>query len=216
LAQTAIRHWKRRAPLLWALLFIVVLSLWSALAWAAARALITRAELERADAIAVFSGSAAYRERARLAAELFERGRAPYIILTNDNQPSGWSRTEQRNPLFVERAREELVRDGVPPEKIIILPKPVTSTYEEAALIKDYAKANRLDAILFVTSVYHTRRALWTARHVFAGSGISLGLEAPPPGLESPEPLTWWLHTNGWLMVAGEYPKLIYYRLWYG
>ncbi|MCA1558401.1 MAG: YdcF family protein, partial [Acidobacteria bacterium] len=111
---------------------------------------------------------------------------------------------------------DELMRLNIPAERIIILPQTVTSTYEEAALVLEYARANNLRSILFVTSAYHTRRALWTIRHVFAGSGVVLGLEAPPPGEETPRPLTWWLHAAGWLMVAEEYPKLIYYRLWYG
>lgn len=214
MAATLHQYWKRRA-FRWALFLTVGFLLWFLIAWVAARALVTSAELERADALVIFSGSSAYRERTRRAAELFRAGRAPVIILTNDNQQSGWSRREQRNPLFVERARDELLRAGVPAESILILPETVTSTYEEAVLVRDYARSHDLHSILFVTSAYHSRRALWTARQVFAESGIQLGLDAPPPGEETPRPLTWWLHRSGWQMVAEEYPKLIYYRLWY-
>jgi uncharacterized SAM-binding protein YcdF (DUF218 family) len=185
------------------------------LAWIAASALVTSAELESADALVILSGSAAYKERTHRAALLFHQGRAPLIILTNDNQPSGWSSREQRNPLFVERARDELLRMGVPADRIVILPETVGSTYEETVLVRDYAATQGLHSILFVTSAYHSRRALWTARHVFEGSNITVGLDAPPPGEETPRPLTWWWHGRGWLMVAEEYPKLIYYRLWY-
>ena len=45
-----------------------------------------------------------YVERTRLAAESFVRGRAPVVLLTNDGQRGGWSKEEERNPLFVERA----------------------------------------------------------------------------------------------------------------
>lgn len=206
---------KKRRTLRWALFLISGLLLWSLMAWIAARALVTSAELERADALVVFSGSSAYKERTRRAAEVFHAGRAPLIILTNDNQQSGWSRREQRNPLFVERARDELIRLNVPAERIITLPEPVTSTYEEAVLVRDYAASHELHSVLFVTSAYHSRRALWTTRRVFAGSGVEIGLDTPPPGEETPRPLTWWLHTSGWRMVAEEYPKLIYYWLWY-
>jgi uncharacterized SAM-binding protein YcdF (DUF218 family) len=207
--------WKRRVWWRWALFLIFGLLLWSLVAWIAARALVTRAELERADALVVFSGSSAYKERTRRAAGLFREGRAPLIILTNDNQQSGWSRREQRNPLFVERARDELILLNVPAERIIILPETVTSTYEEAMLVRDYATSHELHSVLFVTSAYHSRRALWTTRQVFAEGGVNVGLDAPPPGEETPRPLTWWLHTSGWRMVAEEYPKLIYYWLWY-
>lgn len=208
------QDWKRGA---WRFSGFVIpgLLLWSLLAWIAALSLITRAELESADALVILSGSSAYKERTRHAALLFQAGRAPRIILTNDNQPSGWSSRDERNPLFVERARDELLRAGVPADRIVILAEPVASTYEEVTLLRAYATSHELHSILFVTSAYHSRRALWTARHVFAESSITVGLDAPSPGEETPRPLTWWWHAHGWLMVAEEYPKLIYYRLWY-
>ncbi len=195
----------------------MALLLWSLVAWVAARSLITRAPLEKVDAMVVFSGASAYRERAARAAELYQAERAPLIILTNDNQQSGWSSREQRNPLFVERARDELLARGVPADKIIILPGVVSSTYDEAALVRDYAASNNLRSLLFITSPYHSRRALWTARRVFTDSPqIALGLETTEPGGDTPSPLLWWLKPSGWSMVALEYAKLIYYRLWYG
>lgn len=209
------QDWKRRARRL-GCIAIAALLLWSVIAWAAALCLITSAPLERADAIVVFSGAYAYRERAARAAELFQEGRARAVILTNDNQQSGWSSREQRNPLFVERAREELLELGVPADKVIILPGVVTGTYEEAALVRDYATSNGLRSILFVTSQYHSRRALWTVRRTFAGTQIAVGLETARPGTDTPSPLAWWLRPRGWSTVASEYPKLIYYRLWYG
>lgn len=206
----------KRKAVRWAAYLVVALAAWSLLAWIAAASLVTSAELERADALVVFSGSAAYRERTRRAAELFHAGRSSLILLTNDNLQSGWSQREERNPLFVERARDELLASGVPAEKIVVLPEAVASTYEEARLVRDYARANELHSILFVTSAYHSRRALWTVRRAFAGSDVTVGLDAVPAGLETPRPLTWWLHARGWTMVAEEYPKLLYYRLWYG
>lgn len=107
------------------------------------------------------------------------------------------------------------MRAGVPAEKILVLPGTVTSTYTEATLVRDYAASHNLHSILFVTSAYHSRRALWTAQLVFAGSNIEVGLDAPPPGEDTPQPLAWWLHASGWRMVAEEYVKLVYYRLWY-
>lgn len=75
-----------------------------AIAWAAACLLIVSEPLGRADAIVVLSGSSAFEERARLAATLYKEGRAPMIILTNDNQQGGWSPTLQRNLFYWERA----------------------------------------------------------------------------------------------------------------
>ncbi|MBA3357510.1 MAG: YdcF family protein, partial [Pyrinomonadaceae bacterium] len=184
---------------------------WSLLAWGAAAALITRAELPRADAIVVLSNARAYTERTHHAAQLWKEGRAPRVLLTNENLRSSWSEGQQRNPFFYERATEELKRVGVRPEKIEVLPDAVGSTYQEAVLLRKFAAQHNLHSILIVTSAYHSRRALWTFRQVFAGTGVDVGLDAPAPGQQTPHPATWWLRPSGWTTVALEYPKLIYY-----
>ena len=74
------------------------------MAWGGAELLITEAPLDHADAIAIMSGSATFKERSQRAAELFHAGRAPRIILTNDNHQGSWSNAEQRNPFFYESA----------------------------------------------------------------------------------------------------------------
>jgi uncharacterized SAM-binding protein YcdF (DUF218 family) len=185
------------------------------IAWVAAEALIVNSDLAHADALVVLGGSSTYVERTRHAAQLLREGRAPRIILTNDNQISGWSPEEERNPLFVERAVDELTRQGVPREKIEIVPGLVSNTHDEVVRIHEYAREKKLQSILVVTSAYQTRRALWTLRRVFGGSGIEFGLEGVEPGEQSPRRATWWLSRLGWKMVPGEYLKLAYYRLKY-
>ena len=190
---------------------VLALALWSLLAWVAARALIVSAELERADALVVLSGSGAYIERTGLAAQLFKAGRAPKVILTNDPMKGPWSQEEQRNPTFTERAADELRRAGVPPERIEILPQPVAGTYDEAVLLRAWAVSRGLRSILVVTSGYHSRRALWTLRRVFEGSNVEVGLVPVAPGQQMPGPVIWWLKPFGWRMVALEYLKIVYY-----
>jgi uncharacterized SAM-binding protein YcdF (DUF218 family) len=191
----------------WRVLVVLVI-LWPALAWAAAAALVVRAGVEQADALVVLSGSAAYVERTRRAAELYREGRAPRVLLTDDGQRGPWSQARQTNPLFVERAREELLRAGVPEERVEVLPGRVTSTYDEATAARAYAERAGARALLFVTSAHHTRRALWTTRQAFRGSGVRVGVE--PAGADAP-PWAWWLSRRGWRDVALEYPKLVYY-----
>jgi len=189
--------------------------LWPLAAWTAAQALIVSPETSRADALAVLAGSSTYLERTHHAAQLFHAGRAPRIVLTNDNIRSGWSAAEERNPLFVERAVEELKRAGVPADKIEIVPGNVTSTYDEAVRLRDYAGARSWRSMVVVTSAYQSRRARWTLRRVFNGGGVAIGVDAAPPGQQSPRATTWWLHRFGWDLVPGEYAKLVYYRLKY-
>lgn len=195
---------------------VLILALWPFVAWAAARFLIVATPVARADAIVVLSGSAAYVERTQKAAELYHEGYAPLIVLTDDHQQGGWSTSEQRNPFFVERARHELKRAGVPPEKIHTLPQTVSSTHNESVLLRDYAEAHQLNSLLVVTSAYHSRRALWILRRVFDESGVEISLIPASAGDEQTfAPATWWLHWEGWAAVAGEYLKIIYYQFKY-
>ena len=190
---------------------LVAVLAWVLLAWVAAEGLIVRASLANADAIVVLSGSNAYVERTKRAAELFHEGRAPLVVLTNDHTRGGWSTALQQNPYFVERATEELLKGGVPADKIKIVPGVASSTQSEALLIRDYAAAERLRSVMVVTSGYHSRRALRSLRRSFDGTGVAVGLEPAPAGPATPSAAWWWLQPEGWRNVAGEYVKLVYY-----
>ena len=203
------RRSRRRLHL--AVLIFALLGLWFGLAWVAAKALIVKLPLERADALVVLSGSAAYLERTHLAAQLYAAGRARVVILTNDNLQGGWSEAQQRNPFFIELARNELTAAGVRSSQIEIVPGQVTGTYDECLKIRGYAEMQGYKSLLVVTSAYHSRRVLWTLRQVFHGSRIEIGLETVEPGQQMPAPTTWWLSRKGWRVVASEYLKLVYY-----
>lgn len=199
----------------WACVALVTLVAGTLIARVAAEGLIVRSDLAHADALVVLGGSSTYLERTHHAAQLFNEGRAPKIILTNDNLKSGWSAEEERNPLFVERAAQELKRLGVPSEKIEVVPGPVVSTHDEAVRLRQYALERGLRSILVVTSAYQSRRALWTFRRVFQGSNIVVGLDPVAPGEQAPTSATWWRHRLGWELVPGEYGKMIYYWIHY-
>lgn len=189
--------------------------IWPFAAWAGAQYLITEAPLDKADAILVLGGSATYKERTREAARLFFEGRAPRILITNDNERGPWSSAEQRNLFFYERSLEELKKAGVPAQNVEVLMKPVTSTFDEAEVVKDHAQEQGLRSILIVTSAYHSRRALWVFSRVFRDTGIRIGLMSARRGEESPPPVTWWLTVRGWKLVPTEYVKMIYYVIHY-
>lgn len=190
---------------------LILLLAWPLLAWAAAEALVVPSDPSRADAIVVLAGSSTYIERTHRAAQLFRNNHASKIILTNDNQLSGWSAEMQTNPLFVQRAADELKRQGVPEDKIDIVPAIVSSTRDEAARVREYTESNDLHSILVVTSAYQVRRARWMFDNIFGGSKVAVSFNSVPPGDQTPRPLTWWLHRQGWRMVAGEYLKLAFY-----
>jgi hypothetical protein len=45
--------------------------------------------------------------------------------------------------------------------------------------------------------------------------GVQIGLDAVPPGQQSPPPETWWLTLRGWKLVPTEYVKMVYYLIRY-
>lgn len=192
---------------------LVVVAVWTLFAWLAATHLVVNAPLPRADAIVILSGSACFMERTSEAAELYSSNVASRVVLTNDNLQGTWSSAEQRNPFFYERARDNLILTGVPHQRIEVIYQPVTSTYNEAETVRDYAQSQGFKSILVVTSGYHSRRALWTLQRVFKDSNVKVGMQAVETGIQTPSPLTWWLHARGWQMVAGEYVKSVYYHL---
>lgn len=119
--------------------------------------------LAQSDAIVLLAGN--HKERAPAAAMLYHDGYAPLVILTNDGTFSSWSTKYNRNLYQIEWTAEELIKLGVPREKIIKLPFYGSATIFDALAVKRYLFKSGLKKIIVVTSDYHTRRALWTFKH---------------------------------------------------
>ncbi len=194
---------------------IILIILWAVAAPIFAKLLIVDKPLEHAEAILVLSGSAVYQERVRRAAELYKQGMASVVFITDDVSRAGWSKTEQRNPPFVDLERKALISDGVPPDAIRVLNGEVRSTIDEARAFKAEVETRPIASVMIVTSAYHSRRALWTFEHVLAGRNVEIGMTTAPNGVRSPNPSVWWITARGWPMVAGEYVKFIWYWAFY-
>ncbi len=198
-------------------IFSIAFSVWILLASIAAEELIVEKPLAKADAILILGGSDAYIERTHEAAELFKNGTAPKIFLTNDGVQGGWNQKEQRNPYFVERARWELIDQGVPAETIEILTAIVGGTNDEANLLIKVSAERNLKSLLLVTSPYHSRRTLDTFERAVlrSNSQLDIGLKSASSKEKTPSPFGWWLNIKGWKTVGAEYVKIVYYRLVY-
>lgn len=188
--------------------------LWLLFARNADQYLIREEVLKRADAIVCLSGSSAYRERTGQAAILYRNGAAPIVLLTNDGEQGGWDPEEERNPYYFERARRELIRQGVPEYAIEVLEPVVAGTADEARMVVKASRERGFNSILLVTSPHHSRRALMTFGKVSekGGRDLKIGLIAAYPYPDTELRPTWWLSPSGWRDVAGEYIKLVYYR----
>jgi uncharacterized SAM-binding protein YcdF (DUF218 family) len=196
------------------ILLLVLFAVWIFLAPFLAKHLIVEKTLTKADAILVLSGSSVYRERTRKAAEMYRKGAAKKIYLTDDGGRAGWSAEEERNPPFVYLAERELIAHGVAEKDIEILKPEVTGTIWEARLLKEKLAETGDRSVLLVTSAYHTRRTLRTFEGVL-GKDYEIGIVASPPGEQTPTPSVWWLTPRGWNYVAGEYVKSFVYWIFY-
>lgn len=193
--------------------FLLLFLAWILFAWFSAENLIIEKPLERADAILILSGSSVYLERTQKAALVYRQGIAPKILLTDDGERAGWSKIERRNLKFVELARNDLIAGGVAPENIEIIAAQVSGTIDEAEALRGKVEQTGWKSVLIVTSAYHTRRSLWTFERVLENKNVQIGIVAPPTGEQTPSPSVWWLTRKGWIFVAGEYVKAVYYWL---
>ncbi len=195
--------------------FLLLFLAWILFAWFLAENLIVEKPLQKADAILILSGSSVYLERAQEAAIIYKQAVAPKILLTDDGGHAGWSKSEQKNPKFVELAENDLIAEGVPAENIEILPAKVSGTIDEAEALRGKIEQTNWKSVLIVTSAYHTRRSLWTFEKVLEKNDARIGIVSPPTGEQTPPPFVWWLSRKGWRLVAGEYMKIVYYRFNY-
>lgn len=199
------------------IVFLAIMLVWVLVAPYIAERLIVAKPLNHADVILVLAGSSAYLERTRMAALLYKKRIAYMVLLTNDGRQGGWSKKEQRNPPYVERAKRELVAQGVPDDAIEILSPEMSGTITEAEHVGKVAAERRWKSLLIVTSAYHTRRALRTFEKVFSESavGTEIGIVPATTSPQTSSAFYWWLTWNGWRDVAGEYVKSVFYLLAY-
>jgi uncharacterized SAM-binding protein YcdF (DUF218 family) len=188
-----------------------------ALAWTA-RASILRGvaelwvisdPLDRADAIMVLGGRIGVRPFA--AAELYKRGFAPNVLISNVDL--GSMETMHLWPGQTELTRQILLRLGVPAEAIIAVGDEVSSTYEEARAVLDWAKSSGAKSVIIPTDIFSTRRVRWIFRHEVTSAGVRVIVHSiKPPGYRLDD---WWQHESGLIDFQNEVIKFIYYRFSY-
>jgi uncharacterized SAM-binding protein YcdF (DUF218 family) len=106
-----------------------------------------------------------------------------------------------------------LVHEGVPRDRIQILPGP-SNTYEEALAARRHASEEPFTRLAVVTSPYHTRRVLATFEEVFAGTGIEIDVVPAAPAQGTPE--RWWLDAFDRHYVRYEWAAILKYWWDYG
>jgi uncharacterized SAM-binding protein YcdF (DUF218 family) len=171
--------------------------------------------LQRADAICVLAGTRM--ERPLEAADLYLKGWAPRIVLTEEVPDPGIAALEHRGmelPSNAEIARDIIVRLGVPPRDVEILPEIHDSTAHEAETFRATAVARQWKRLIVVTSKFHTRRGGFAVRRALKGSGVEVVMRGS--AYDRADPRHWWRTRADVRWAASESQKLAAYALGLG
>lgn len=171
--------------------------------------LIREDELNQVDATFVLSGGSY--ERAKEAANIYNRGNTPLIIATGGMESPVLKAASMRM-VDAELTRKALMKMGVPDSIIRILPRG-TSTFEESEEILGYSENSDFKRIIVVSSKFHTRRVKSVFDKKFKKMGIDVLVRGAPP--ENYDVDEWWKHEEGLIFVNNEYVKMFYYMLKY-
>ena len=191
------------ACLAFAILAILAHSLWLPLI---GRFLVVADPLQPADAVVPLGGGFAY--RAVEASELLKDGYATWFVTADDEIDLPGIRES-----YGELVRQEALWQGVPGDRIIVMPGEVETTYEEALALRTLAQEQGWTSLLVVTDPYHTRRASLTFRDVFRGTGITVTVRPAENSRYDPE--AWWRGVDAMRQTWTEYAQLVLYFLGY-
>lgn len=165
----------------------------------------------KADAIIVLSGDWNF-ERENGSIELYKKGAARRIIrvLEKENIPFEMlkkllSTSATQKDLYLSYFESR----GVNGEAVILGEEAATSTFDELKCARRLVQENHFGSVILVTSDYHMRRALITARWLFKGTGIKI-LHTTIYSKDF-NPSKWWLHERSIKEVIIEYLSLFFY-----
>lgn len=176
--------------------------------------LVLKQTPQKSDLIVCLAGGNV--ERGIGTAEAYHEGFAPRILLTREEPPDGYRLLEERGLHYPESVDllAVLLKDlGVPESAIIINRRPITTTFEEAHLVRRVVGNKGYRSLILITSPTHTRRAWLVFKKVFEGTPVRV-LVLPTPYSEF-NPKDWWKHRKYLREVVIEYQKLIFYTVKY-
>jgi len=208
-----VRTFTKRRLLLF-LLLIGILLFWQypRLLHGLGQLLVKEDRPEKADLIVALSGSLV--DRTLTAIDLYQAGWSDKIFIFREEKPDGYDLLERRGirlPEGRDLACEILLSSGVPKGAILTDEREVTSTYDEACVMRDFLKSHPLSKLILVTSKYHSRRAHLTFRSLLNTPKIQI-FSCPTPYDEF-DPQRWWKQETIRERVFFEYEKLLAYLL---
>jgi len=169
---------------------------------------------EKADVIIVLMGSGP--DRILGAADLYEQGYAPRIMMVENCQP-GYELLKSRGvslPRDAELAASVGVQLGVPEEAFIIIPGDACSTQDEALIVAKYLNEQaEVDKVILVSSKFHSKRSAKLFRWALAALDRDVTVLSCPTPYDDFNAAAWWRSREDAKWVVTEYVKLVNFHL---
>ena len=164
--------------------------------------LIVNDELNKADAIVVFSGDNG--PRTEKGVELLKEGLGDYLILSGG--------VVYDDVTMAELMKNHALKLGVPENKILLDDK-ASTTHENAEFTKEIIEENNFKSVIVVTSEYHSRRSKLAMEKALENTLIDGESIEVMVAHSTEEKFTskWWTSGNSALIVISEYLKLMGY-----
>ena len=161
-----------------------------------------------ADAIVVLSGGK--NTRIHHALKLFSEGYAPLLIFTEEKKPSSFFSTLFPTNVQIASKISEKLDISVPILTIPSIKGGATSTFDEAYDLLNYIEKNKFRHIILVTDAFHTRRAYYAFKKVFAKTKIHFEMSAAQNEIFNEG--NWWISDQGisaYVLESIKYPIYI-------
>jgi uncharacterized SAM-binding protein YcdF (DUF218 family) len=169
---------------------------------------------QKSDVIVCLAGGNV--ERGLATADLYKRGLAPAVFLTSEEPPDGYGLLKERGlhyPENVDLLLMVLRGLGVPDAALLEGHRRITSTYDEAILVKALVEKHGFGSVILVTSPAHSRRVWMTFKKALREEDCRIYMVPTP--YSGFNPTDWWKEEKYLREVVLEYQKLFFYLLRY-
>ena len=192
------------------LLLMLLLSVFSIAIWVSRGVLfrgvadfwIVSDALSPAEAVAVLGGG--LKTRSFAAADYYQKGLVRKILVSNE-------RHVQSETLEDTSTRSVLIELGVTDAAIEFYGAELSSTYEEAVALREWALRTHAHRLIVPTEAFSSRRVRWVLEHELAGTGTQVLV----PVIDHPGYSRTGLGKSAFTAFKLEVMKYLYYRLKY-
>jgi uncharacterized SAM-binding protein YcdF (DUF218 family) len=180
-----------------------------------ARFLVVKDNIQKADAVVVLSGDWEF-NRERTAAQLYRQGFAGRIVRILEKDDALFRTI---NTLFNLNTTQAEVfgkffeSQGILSGDIILGDAVATSTFDELKAAREIVLKNNFKSFILVTSDYHMRRSLMTARWIFKSDDIRIYNATAYTRYFMLN--DWWLHERPLKEITQEYLNCAFYLIYH-